>query len=60
VTTIAAGYATASTGESRTDAAVHGFAEASYWSAGILVVAAIVWWLMPGPTTAGALADERF
>jgi len=49
VTTLAAGYASdARADEPRAAAAVHGFAEAGYWSAGILVAAAIaVWWIMP-------------
>jgi hypothetical protein len=56
VTTLAAGYAVdAPADESRVAAAVHGFAEAGYWSAGILVAAAIaVWWIMPRPTATGA------
>ena len=56
ITTLAAGYAVdAPAADSRVAAAVHGFAEAGYWSAGVLVAAAMaVWWIMPRPREAGA------
>lgn len=62
VTTLAAGYAVdAPADDSRVAAAVHGFAEAGYWSAGILVAAAIaVWWIMPRPTAAGVADSGLF
>lgn len=59
MTTIAAGFAAASRADEPAAAAVaHGFADAGYWSAGLLVAAAIaVWWIMPRPTAAGADAE---
>jgi EmrB/QacA subfamily drug resistance transporter len=62
MTTIAAGFtASARADEPRAAAIAHGFADAGYWSAGLLVAAAIgVWWIMPRPTTAGASATDLF
>ncbi|HEX4307890.1 MAG TPA: MFS transporter [Solirubrobacterales bacterium] len=62
MTTIAAGFAAASRADEPPAAAVaHGFAEAGYWSAGILVATAIaVWWIMPRPTTTEASGADLF
>jgi EmrB/QacA subfamily drug resistance transporter len=62
MTTIAAGFtASARADEPRAAAIAHGFADAGYWSAGLLVAAAIgVWWIMPRPTTAGTSAVDLF
>jgi EmrB/QacA subfamily drug resistance transporter len=62
MTTIAAGFAAASSAdEPRAAAVAHGFADAGYWSAGILVAAAIaVWWIMPRPPANDASDADLF